>query len=419
MRWAGLIGAGTCVSLTSLVVLPVALAGTKPTPKPKPTAKPTKTVTAKVTVTVPPPKTQAPPCQLQQAGLPSSEIKGPPWAQRRLGFTDVWPLTRGSGVIVAVVDSGVDASHPQLQGRVSLTLDVTGTDSKDCLGHGTMAAGIIAGQDLRADRVPFLGVAPGARLISVKMAVSDGSNNPRWVADAIRLAAEKGAKVINVSSRSPDSGRLRSAVAYAQSQDALIVASAGNVDNQQPGTQDPAYPANYPGVVSVGAVGDDGKLQDFSSKVTNVSVVAPGKDIISTWADGNYYSDSGTSFSAPYVSGVAALVRSYHPRLTYRQVAHRIEVTADGGTGVGTGSGMVDPLQAVTAVLPEENGTHIAPIALRRVVIARPPAGDSFARTVAFSIAGGALAVAGALAAGGVIVPAARRRNWRPGRRVS
>jgi subtilisin family serine protease len=250
------------------------------------------------------------------------------------------------------------------------------------------------------------------------MATADTGNNPTFIASAIREAAKRGAKVINVSARTPNTPLLKSAVTYAQSKDALIVAAAGNVDNTD-SSKYPAYPANYPGVVAVGAIGSDGQLWDHSNIQTRVSVVAPGKDVVSTWADGQYLVDSGTSFSAPFVSGVAALVRSYYPKLTYQQVAHRIEVTADGGTVTGTGSGVVDPLQAVSAVLPEEHGGSLASARPRVVAIAQPSRPDVFTRTLALSLAGGSLVIAGALALGGVIVPAARQRNWRSGRRTT
>ncbi|TNY36648.1 S8 family peptidase [Thermomonospora catenispora] len=356
-------------------------------------------------------------CQLEQ-GSPASQIQGEPWAQQRLGFTDVWPLTKGRSVTVAVVDSGVDTSHPQLRGKVH-AVDVTGQGLRDCVGHGTMAAGIIVAQDMRRRRIPFLGVAPEVRLISIKAAVGRTGNNPRWTAEGIRKAADMGADVINVSSQTPNYRYLQEAVEYAQRKDALIVAAAGNVQDEQRGTATAAYPAAYEGVVSVGAVGQDGSLAQFSNSKTPVSVIAPGVNIIATWPGGTYRSDSGTSFATPFVAGVAALVRAYHPRLNYRQVKRRLELTADGGTAIGTGGGMVNPGQAVTAVLEGESRGVIPTPKPRTVSIAQPQPEDSFTRTLALSMAGGALTLAATAVAAGVIIPAGRRRGWRPTRRTA
>lgn len=356
-------------------------------------------------------------CRLP-AGSPASALTAEPWAQRRLNFTAVWPLTTGTNIAVAVVDTGVDAGHPQLTGRVK-SYDLTKTNDQDCVGHGTGVAGIIAGQDLRGRRIPFLGVAPGSKIISVKYtnSQSDPEGGSRLAA-GIRLAVDKGAKVVNVSSAAQDSSPLRSAVAYAREKDVLVVAAAGNVTDEEKGTQVPAYPANYPDVISVGAVGEGGGLEGFSNVTTRVSVTAPGQQVVSAWPGEGYTADKGTSFAAPFVAGTAALVRSYHPELSAAQVKARIEATADGGTAGGTGGGTINPLRAVTAVLAGE-GTGAAPAAgpPRAVSIDRPDPRDRLARSAGLGVAIGAIAAAGLVTAGAAIIPAGRRRGWRPGRR--
>lgn len=405
-----------------LLTCPAALAAPSPdpsqrsTPKPGGTPEPKPSKKKRPSPQPPPQRETKQECEIK-TGIPASQLQEEPWAQKRLGFTAVWELTTGKGVTVAVVDSGVDASHPQLKGRVR-TIDVTGTGTRDCLGHGTQAAGIIAARDMRRRQVPFLGVAPGVRLLSIKAAVQQSGNDPGWTAKAIREAADRGAKVINVSSQSPDYPSLREAVKYAQRKDAVIVAAAGNIQDEQRGTQTPAYPAAYPGVVAVGAVGESATLSSFSNTETPVTVVAPGEKIVSTWPGGGYNIDQGTSFATPFVSGVAALVRSYHPKLSYKQVKRRLEVTADGGSANGTGGGMVNPLQAVTAVLDgEEEGEEAPSPQALPVYIPRPEAEDRFGRTLALSLTGGALALAASAVAAGIIIPAGRRRNWRPSRR--
>ena len=287
---------------------------------------------------------------------PASE----PWAQQALRFSAVWNRSRGSGVTVAIVDSGVDA-NPQFGGRVIPGPDlVAGTKpgippGADCVGHGTAVASIIAAAPVPG--VSFTGVAPAARILSVKISGTDTfptSVAPQGIMDAVQF----GADVINLSLATPDDvPALRNAVEYALSHNVVVVAAAGN-DLPQGGTG-PFYPAAYPGVLAVGAVGPGGALAAFSDRHTPVAVTAPGVNVTSaypgTFPDAYAPVQNGTSFAAAFVSGVVALVRSAHPGLSAAQVVSRIEATARGAAGPGTGHGMVDPVRAVTAVLPAES----------------------------------------------------------------
>jgi len=280
-----------------------------------------------------------------------------PWPQKELGFASVWHLTRGAGVIVAVVDSGVDA-NPQFGNRVIRGPDLVAGTKKgippgaDCVGHGTAVASIIAAAPMPG--ISFTGVAPAARILSVKISGTDTfptAATPRGIMDAVQF----GADVINLSLSTPDDvPALRQAVAYALSHNVVVVAAAGN-DLPQGGTG-PFYPAAYPGVVSVGAAGPGGTLASFSDRRTPVGVIAPGVNVTSaypgTFPDAYNPDQSGTSFAAAYVSGVVALVRAAHPRLNPAQVVARIEATARGSTGPGSGHGVIDPVRAVTADLP-------------------------------------------------------------------
>jgi membrane-anchored mycosin MYCP len=264
-------------------------------------------------------------------------------------------------VTVAIIDSGVDA-NPQFGHRVIAGPDLTDPASArhgvprnaDCLGHGTAVASIIAAAPVPG--IEFTGVAPAARILSVK--VSNTYTFPVTVTpQAIRNAVALGATVINLSLASPeDVPALRSAVEFALHRNVVVVAAAGN-DTRQ-GGPGPYFPAAYPGVLAVGAVGPDGTLAGFSSRLTPVAVTAPGVNVTSaypgTFPDAYDPVQNGTSFAAAFVSGVVALVRSAHPRLTAAQVVARIEATADGAAGPGTGHGLVDPVRAVTAVLPAE-----------------------------------------------------------------
>ncbi len=353
----------------------------------------------------------AAPCQQpREAGQPRQQLPPQLWPQEQLNFTEAWELTRGKGVKVAIIDSGVDASHPQLRGRVK-QYDVTNTGNEDCVGHGTEVAGIIGAADLRAQGIPFLGVAPAAELISIKAATGGQQNDPKWAPLAIRRAVSLGAKVINMSSQSPDYPELRAAVRFALDRDVVIVAAAGNIRDQSQ-TPRNAYPASYEGVIAVGALNKDGSLATFSNQTTPVTVTAPGQSVVSTWPQGTYHMSDGTSQAAPFVAGTAALIRSYHPKMNREQVKRQIELTADGSRGAGTGSGIVNPLRAVTTVARGQAAVAAVP---HKVRIDQPPPDDRAGRVIALSIAGGTLAAAAAVAAGAVVIPAGRRRGWRSG----
>jgi type VII secretion-associated serine protease mycosin len=319
---------------------------------------------------------------------------------------------RGEGVTVAVVDSGVDAAHPQLAGVVSRQVDLTGTGARDCVGHGTAVAGIIAGRDLTSRGVPVVGVAPAARILSIKQTEGQTGDVAR-LAQGIRQAADLGADVINVSVQAHDHPALKAAVAYAQAKDAVIVAAAGNV-KQEDGAVTPAYPAEYPGVVAVGSASPGGGKSEFSNGATRISVTAPGAGVTSAWTGGGYRTGlDGTSFAAPFVSGVAALIRARHPGLDHWGVKRMLEETAEGGGAAGTGAGLVNPLLAVTSVLPptvRKSGKAVAP-----VVLARAPVPDERARGIAVAITGGAIGVTVLVVFLALTLPRARRRSRRTG----
>ncbi|HEY2577205.1 MAG TPA: S8 family serine peptidase [Streptosporangiaceae bacterium] len=362
-----------------------------------------------------PPTTQTPPgptanCPPSQAG--SAHLSTEPWAQRALQFSSVWGLTRGQRVTVAVVDSGVDNTS-QLKGRVT-AVDLTQTGFGDCVGHGTAVASIIAASDERSSGVPFYGVAPAARILSIKVNTTAGGF-ATLMAEGIRQAADDHAGVINVSiCTSGDLPALRNAVAYAQSHNAVIVAAAGN-DGEPNCTKSPFYPASYPGVVSVAASAEGGSVTGYSGgSRTPISVTAPGADITSDGPRGVSTGNNGTSFAAAFVSGEAALIRSASPHLTAAEVVSRIEATADGTIGSHGGAGIINPVQAVTAVLPSQTTPPAA--ARQPVSIPTLPHANSFARTVAVSVAAGGFAAALLVVVIAVVLPRGRRRGWRPGR---
>jgi type VII secretion-associated serine protease mycosin len=372
------------------------------------------------------------------AGCPgTSAVAAPgatPWAQQALGFASVWRLTRGAGVTVAVVDSGVDA-NPQFGDRVTigpdLALSPTGSSpdaapDADCVGHGTSVASIIAAAPVPG--VSFSGVAPAADILSVKITNSD--TFPGSVAaQAIVAAVDDGAQVVNLSLATVSTPALAAAVRFAQASNVVVVAAAGN--DSPDGATGPFYPAAYPGVLSVGAVGPDGARAGFSDTLTPVSVTAPGVSVTAAYPGvfprAYNPASNGTSFATAFVSGVAALVRAAHPGLDQAQVVARITATANGSAGPGTGHGLINPVQAVTAILPpgpapsaagagRPAGVPAGASAARpRVTVDRVAHPDQRATAVALPITVGAAALALLAIAAAVVIPAGRRRHWRPG----
>ena len=242
---------------------------------------------------------------------------------------DVWPISQGEGVIVAVVDTGVKADHQDLVGQVLPGADFSGGQSDgrvDTIGHGTSMSGLIAGHG-HGTNAGISGLAPKAKILPVRVALSGGAviNNgtSERTPEAIRYAADHGAKVINMSFDGAGDSDMREAIEYAVSKDIVLVASAGNEgDKDRP----VGYPAAFPGVVAVGAIDQQGALWAKSNKGTEVTLVAPGADIyaVDFQSTSSYHKSSGTSDASAYVSAIAALVRSKYPNLSAGQVINRM-----------------------------------------------------------------------------------------------
>nr|WP_042184447.1 type VII secretion-associated serine protease mycosin [Kibdelosporangium sp. MJ126-NF4]CEL16302.1 subtilase family protein [Kibdelosporangium sp. MJ126-NF4]CTQ94226.1 subtilase family protein [Kibdelosporangium sp. MJ126-NF4] len=343
-----------------------------------------------------------------------------PWAQKRLAPERVWPLTKGAGVTVAVLDTGTDGNVPQLAGAVLPGFDAVagrGTANDDCFGHGTFVTGIIAARPHPA--TPFVGIAPEATILPIRSAKDDNGASSQMAA-ALRAAADRGAKVANISSSATyPSAELEQAVKYAQGRDVLIVAAAANKNTE--GNPKP-YPASYDGVLAVGAIGRDGARAEFSQTGAFVGLVAPGVDIVSTGTRGpGHWQGPGTSYAAPFVTGVAALVRAYYPKLTAVQVMHRLEVTADHPAAQlpdeQYGWGVVNPYSAIQAVLPEERPGHEIVVTARGpvpITVVQPP--DTSARDLLLiGIASATVLISLAVLAAR-FAPLGRRRRWHPAR---
>ncbi|MFI6013073.1 type VII secretion-associated serine protease mycosin [Streptomyces sp. NPDC051243] len=299
--------------------------------------------------------------------FPSDPIKGTPWSLQRIVPDQLWADTKGKGVKVAVIDTGVDIVNAQLRKAVVNGTDFLkkgGTGKTDpTVGHGTKVAGIIAAR--KSDETGFIGIAPEATIIPIRQNDDQGSGNVRTMIQAIMWAADHGADIINISqdtaSKMPPQvdEAFRAAIKYAQERDALIVAAAGN--NGADGKIKETYPAAYPGVLAVAASDRNNARAPFSQSGKFVGVAAPGIDMVSTVPVGGHCVDQGTSFAAPYVSGVAALIRAKHPKWTYKQVITQIEQTADRtkpNRDDFVGWGVVDPVAAVNddTTEPSEDG---------------------------------------------------------------
>lgn len=358
------------------------------------------------------------------AAAPAAAEADAPWPQRRYGLERLTGLADGTGVLVAVVDSGVDSGHPQLTGAVQPGIDLLdpGGDGRvDCVGHGTAVASIIAARP-RAGNA-FRGVAPAAVILPVRVServddTTTGRAAPvAAVAGAIRQAADRGARIINLSlTTDRDDPALRDAVRYAAARDVVLVAAAGN--RHDTGNPRP-YPAAYDGVIGVGAIQPDGARVPQSQSGDYVDLVAPGAEVTAAARGDGHARYTGTSFAAAYVAGAAALVRQYHPTLSAPQVAQRLTATVDaagGLSGGGYGAGIVNPYRAVTGHTDDREPSRPGPVAGRT----RDPGAQAAAaaatrtrrRALALSAAGAGLAVLILLAA--AVLPRGTRRRWRP-----
>ena len=406
---------------------------------------------------LPKPHPPAPPQQTKQREQCFAPTAGPAEDSdahqlKDLDLPTVWQLARGAGQTVAVIDTGVSRHRllPHLIPGGDYVF--TGDGTEDCDGHGTIVAGIIAAATDSNTSSAFSGVAPDATVISIRQSSNkfgpiaepsaSGYGDVDTLAMAVRTAADLGATVINVSSvacvpvaDALDDRALGAALAYAVDvKNVVVVAAAGNVGasgqcpDQNPGEPNwdtvkvvvsPAWYDDY--VLTVGSVGPNGAPSPFSLAGPWVDVAAPGEAIVSLYPDGEGLVDalpapgglmpiSGTSYAAPVVCGVAALVRSRSPHLTARQVMRRIEDTAHrpaAGWDSVVGHGVVDALAAVSGESTSKRETR----APRSVTPPLAQPADTRPRHVAFG--GAAICAAVALTAVAVTASAGRLRRRR------
>ncbi|MEN3538458.1 S8 family serine peptidase [Microbispora sp. ZYX-F-249] len=295
---------------------------------------------------------------------------------RTLDVDDAWRLTKGRGVTVAVLDSGVDPDHRDLAGSVVTGRDFTvGANPRGVQPvrlHGTYMASLIAGHGHGpggADGI--IGIAPEAKVLSVRVILEDEepgfrtfNSDTRYeavVAKGIRYAVDHGAKVINLSlSKDMPTKDERTAIRYAISKGVVLVAAAGN-DGAGKRTAPYSYPASIPGVISVAAVTSTLRRASFSNRNSSVMVAAPGVDVLGAGPGDEYWVGRGTSQATALVSGVAALIKSRYPRMSPALVAQALTSSPArrGPYNTGTGFGVVNAHRAlsVAATLARHSAT--------------------------------------------------------------
>ncbi|SHN03004.1 type VII secretion-associated serine protease mycosin [Cryptosporangium aurantiacum] len=286
-------------------------------------------------------------------------VRDQQWQLSFLQATSAWQYSTGRGVTVAVIDSGVDATHPDLVGQVLPGTDfVDGTTDgrTDVVGHGTAVAAFIAG---RNDEDGVVGLAPRTKILPIR--VLDPRNeydSAATIAKAVRWAVDRGVEVINLSLGSADTAKVLSdAIAYAFSKDVVVVACDGNLSNDRGAKV--WHPAREPGVVAVSGVLRTGGFWTGSLQGPETVLAAPSTELTAAGLDHGYWRVQGTSFGAPMVSATAALIRSRYPDLTAANVVNRLISTADDegtpGRDSQYGFGIVDPVGALSEPVPAVN----------------------------------------------------------------
>ncbi|MFF4187267.1 type VII secretion-associated serine protease mycosin [Streptomyces sp. NPDC001691] len=374
-----------------------------------------------------------------QCTFPSKPYAGRPWALQRVLLDELWRQSTGRGVRVAVIDTGVDVKNGQLKdavdaskGKNLLQKDLKDSAGQplprgaengttDTVGHGTKVAGIIAARPAKG--TGFVGLAPDATIIPIEQNDAGGHGTAQTLAEAIRYAMSADADIINISQDTANAvepaAALKQAVDDALAKGIVVVASAGN--DGLGGNVKQTYPASYEGVLAVAASDRNNERAAFSQSGEFVGVAAPGVDMVSTVPGGGHCADSGTSFSAPYVAGVAALIKAKHPKWTPREIVAQLEQTAErsvSGHDRLVGWGVVDPVRALT----EDDHPIETPTAHEGVTPARAPTpaalhlgetDEQRTERLATYVAVGVAVLAAVLSGSAVAIRDARRRSRR------
>jgi serine protease len=288
-------------------------------------------------------------------GVPtgSDPSRGQQWDLTKIKATDAWQQSTGAGVTVAVIDTGVDARHPDLAGQVLTGYDVINKSTgiaTDPNGHGTHVAGTIAAAT--GNGVGVSAVAPDTTILPIRVLGAGGTGYMSDAATGIIYAADHGANVINMSLGSTSKvTAVSNAIAYARSKGVTVVAAAGN---QRESGSPTSYPAADAGVIAVAATDSADAAAFYSNEASYVDVAAPGSAIYNTYPGNRYATMSGTSMASPHVAAVAALLKAYNPSLTPDQIEAALEESAKdlgaAGKDADYGYGRIDAVAALAAV---------------------------------------------------------------------
>ncbi|WP_406274475.1 S8 family serine peptidase [Streptomyces sp. NBC_00191] len=315
----------------------------------------------------------------------AADVQSKQWYLDAMRAKDMWKITTGEGIKVAVIDSGVNPSAPSLKGQVLKGLDTTeaeGDETDDYRGHGTTMAELIAGTGKGGG---LRGLAPGVKVIPFRISDTEFQNgrrvNGQDAPDAIRAAADSDAQIISMSFGSDYSSLAeRQAVEYAESKGKLFFAAAGN--NAKEGNK-AHYPAAYPDVVGVAAADREGQVAEYSQHGDNVDIASPGNDIPG-WCDEKFQrycdGDGGTSSATAIASASAALVWSMHRDWTANQVLRALIDTAGRDWKKGTrsnylGHGLIRPRQIILDGKGDPGAADVNPLTNEKASgAANPPA---------------------------------------------
>ena len=233
---------------------------------------------------------------------------------RQINAPKAWGTTKGNSLVVGVLDTGVDASHPDLDGKIYGDENLLPEDKSDSIGHGTEVSGIIAANT--NNKQGIAGISWNTKILPIRITDEYGQARVSTVVEALDRAYDQGVKIVQISlSTNQFSQVLKDAVEEANDRGMLIISSAGNT-----GEREVRYPAAFEGVIGVGAVNSAKRIESYSTLGDHVSIVAPGASVYTTSLYSGYASVTGTSFAAPQVAGTAALIWSVAPNISSSDV---------------------------------------------------------------------------------------------------